>query len=148
MYLGRRTKKCIKNRLWARNVDEMIQERVQLRASVLELLNIRFHYERCRHLYLHVCILILSEEQKMRVCDNVSTFYLSTLFQWLRLYSVEWRGNKWMMKWKGCGRKRPWPNFNLLFQHLSENSEENRKKVGIAGLRDQVWTRDLPNKMQ
>jgi hypothetical protein len=32
--------------------------------------------------------------------------YSTTLFQWLRLYSVEWRGDTWMTNWKWCGRKR------------------------------------------
>jgi hypothetical protein len=27
--------------------------------------------------------------------------YLSTIFRWRRLYTVEWNGDKWMIKWKG-----------------------------------------------
>jgi hypothetical protein len=41
-----------------------------------------------------------------------------------------------MINWKGCGRKGPWPNFKVLFQHLPAGTEENYEKpVRIAGLR-------------
>jgi hypothetical protein len=32
-----------------------------------------------------------------------------------------------MMKWKGCGRKREWPNFKVLPQHLYGRTEENHE---------------------
>jgi hypothetical protein len=32
--------------------------------------------------------------------------YLTTLFQFFRLHSFEWKGDKWTMNWKGFGRKR------------------------------------------
>jgi hypothetical protein len=54
--------------------------------------------------------------------------YLMMLFQWLRLYSVEWKGGKQMISWKGCGRKWTWPNFKVLSQHLLGGTEENHKK--------------------
>jgi hypothetical protein len=34
--------------------------------------------------------------------------YLTTLFQSLRLCSVEWRDDKWMRNWKESRRKRSW----------------------------------------
>jgi hypothetical protein len=30
-----------------------------------------------------------------------------------------------MMSWKGCGRKRLWPNFKVLSQHLPGGAEES-----------------------
>jgi hypothetical protein len=41
----------------------------------------------------------------------LSLLYLTTLFQWLWLYSFEQTGDNWMINRKGCGRKRPWPNL-------------------------------------
>jgi hypothetical protein len=32
-----------------------------------------------------------------------------------------------MMNWKGGGRKRLWPNFKLIFQHLPGVIEENKE---------------------
>jgi hypothetical protein len=31
--------------------------------------------------------------------------------RFLRLYSTEWKDDRWMMNCKGCGRKRSWPNL-------------------------------------
>jgi hypothetical protein len=31
------------------------------------------------------------------------------------------------MNWKRCGRKRSWPNFKVLYQHLSLVTEESTK---------------------
>jgi hypothetical protein len=53
--------------------------------------------------------------------------YLTTVSQWLRLYSVEWRGVNWMLNWKGCGRKRLWPNFKVLSQNLRGGTEKNHE---------------------
>jgi hypothetical protein len=38
------------------------------------------------------------------------------LFQYVRLYIVEWNG-EWMMNYRGFGSKRQWPNFKLLSKH-------------------------------
>jgi hypothetical protein len=45
-------------------------------------------------------------------------------FQWLRPYSVQWKGDRWVMNWKGCGRKRSWPNVKVVSQHLSLGTED------------------------
>jgi hypothetical protein len=37
--------------------------------------------------------------------------YLTTLFQLLRLYSIKWKSDKWIMIQKGCGRKGSWSNL-------------------------------------
>jgi hypothetical protein len=66
-------------------------------------------------------------------------------FQLLRLYSVEWKGDVWMMSWKGAGGKRSWPNFKVLFQSLPGGAEENRKDLSrLAGLRAEISIRDFP----
>jgi hypothetical protein len=36
-----------------------------------------------------------------------------------------------MMNWKGFGRKQLWPNFKILFQHLSGGAEENHEKTSV-----------------
>jgi hypothetical protein len=30
-----------------------------------------------------------------------------------------------MMNWKGCGRKRKWPNFKILSYNLPEGTKEH-----------------------
>jgi hypothetical protein len=32
-----------------------------------------------------------------------------------------------MMNWKGCGRKRSWPNLKALFQHFVGETKENHE---------------------
>jgi hypothetical protein len=32
------------------------------------------------------------------------------------------------MNWKGLGRKRSWPNFEVLSRHLAGETEENHEK--------------------
>jgi hypothetical protein len=75
---------------------------------------------------------------------------LMTLFQWLR-HSVEWRGQKWIMNWEGCARKRSWPNFKLLLppQNLPWGAEDiHEKSVTLSGLPTEIRTRSLPNTKQ
>jgi hypothetical protein len=45
---------------------------------------------------------------------------LTTRFQWLRRCSVECRDDKWMMNWKGYGRKRSWPNLRHYLSMFPE----------------------------
>jgi hypothetical protein len=33
-----------------------------------------------------------------------------------------------MVNWKGVGRKRPWPDFKVLFQNLPGGTEESHGK--------------------
>jgi hypothetical protein len=47
----------------------------------------------------------------------------------IRLYSVEWKGDRWMMNWKGCGRKQSLPNFNVLSRHLSEDDDRVQRVI-------------------
>jgi hypothetical protein len=53
--------------------------------------------------------------------------YLTTLFQWRKLFRVEWRNTNWRLNWKGCGRKRSWYNFKMLSQHTLGWTEENHE---------------------
>jgi hypothetical protein len=41
---------------------------------------------------------------------------------------------------EGFGRKRSWPNFNILSRHSSGGTEENHEKTSlrISGLRDEI----------
>jgi hypothetical protein len=66
------------------------------------------------------------------LCMQVSylpVVYLTMLFQWLRLYNVEWKGGKWMLSCNGYGRKQSSLNFNVLSQNLSGKTEENYKNL-------------------
>jgi hypothetical protein len=38
--------------------------------------------------------------------EGVAVVYLTTLFSNSRLYSVEWKGDTWVMNWKVCGSKK------------------------------------------
>jgi hypothetical protein len=60
------------------------------------------------------------------VCTVV---YLTALFQWLRLYSVGWRRDKWMMNWKGCGRMRPRPNLRYYPSICMEGLRKTTKNL-------------------
>jgi hypothetical protein len=53
--------------------------------------------------------------------------YLPVLFQRLRLYSPEWRGDKWIMNCKGCGRRRSLPCFNYYPSIAWRHWEQPRK---------------------
>jgi hypothetical protein len=57
---------------------------------------------------------------------------------------VEWRDEKWMMNWKGFGRKLLWSNFKVLFRHLPGGTVENHEKSVSQGSRypAEIWTRD------
>jgi hypothetical protein len=53
------------------------------------------------------------------------------------LYSVEWKYDRWMIIWKGCGRKLSWPNYKVLPGLLLEGLRKTTKsQVSIAGLRN------------
>jgi hypothetical protein len=55
-------------------------------------------------------------------------FYLTTLFQWLRLYGVRRRSDKWM-NWKRSGRKR-------YCRSMSGGTEETHENPRINDLRE------------
>jgi hypothetical protein len=44
-------------------------------------------------------------------------------------YSVEWEVWKWVMIWKGHGRKLSWPNFDVLSQDLSGGNENYARRA-------------------
>jgi hypothetical protein len=35
------------------------------------------------------------------------------------------------LNWKGCGRKRPWPDFKKLSRHSPERTEENHESLSL-----------------
>jgi hypothetical protein len=70
---------------------------------------------------------------------------LTTLFQWLGLYSVEWRGDEWVMNWKGCGKKQSWHTFMWCSSICLEGLSKTTTNLRISGLRAKIWSRDLPN---
>jgi hypothetical protein len=61
--------------------------------------------------------------------------------QYFSLHSSEWY-DKWIMNWKGCGRKRLWPII-LLLQHFPGGTEENTKpsvETGTTRIQDRRVT--------
>jgi hypothetical protein len=54
--------------------------------------------------------------------------YSTTPFQWQWLYSAKWNCDKWMIDLKVFGRKRPWPNFKVLYKYSPGRTKENHKK--------------------
>jgi hypothetical protein len=74
------------------------------------------------------------------ICDIYwFVVYLKTRFQWPRIYNLEWKGNKWKINCKGCGRKRSWPNFKVLSQHLLGRT------TNISRFPGEIPTQDLAN---
>jgi hypothetical protein len=71
--------------------------------------------------------------------------YLRAFSQQLRLYGVEWKGDKWMMNWKGCRRKRLWPDLRYCPGICLDGLRITAKNLRISDLQDEIWTRDLPN---
>jgi hypothetical protein len=60
------------------------------------------------------------------------------VFQWLRLYSVEWKDGKWTMNWKGCGSKRPRANSKYYPGICLESLNKNTKSLSgqlVSGTR-------------
>jgi hypothetical protein len=57
--------------------------------------------------------------------------------------SVEWRCGKWMMNWKGFGRRRSWPNLRY-FPGICLKNEKNHEKhkwgLPVSGPRFQPGT--------
>jgi hypothetical protein len=47
------------------------------------------------------------------------------IFQQVRLYSVEIKGDTLMMNWEGLGRKPSEHNFKVLFRHLPGRAEKH-----------------------
>jgi hypothetical protein len=68
--------------------------------------------------------------------------YLTTLFQQLKLYSVAWSGDKWMINWEGFGRKQSWPEFKVrvLYLRTPWGTGEIRK---IACVKDDLLEGDV-----
>jgi hypothetical protein len=76
--------------------------------------------------------------------------YVVTLFQRLRLYSVEWRRDKWMMNWKGCGRKWLWHNVryysSICLEELGKTTLNFQSGKLVSGFRFEsrtflIWDR-------
>jgi hypothetical protein len=74
---------------------------------------------------------------------------LTTLCQQLRLCSVEWRDDKWMMNCKRFGRKRFWHNLRYYISICLEGMRKTMKtSVSITSLLDEIWTGDFLNTKQ
>jgi hypothetical protein len=71
--------------------------------------------------------------------------YLTTLFQWLRLCNMDWRGDTWMLNWKGCGRKVSCPNLRYYFSICLEGLRKTTKICQGDGLLAEILARNLPN---
>jgi hypothetical protein len=55
--------------------------------------------------------------------------YLPMLFSNLRLYTFEWKGDRWMMNWKGCGTKRRWPDLSSYLGNFWRNWGNPREET-------------------
>jgi hypothetical protein len=64
-------------------------------------------------------------------------------FSVTQVCSVEWRGDKWMMNWKGFGRKLSWPNLRFCPRIWRDWGKP--RELRIAGFRAETWTRDFGN---
>jgi hypothetical protein len=65
-----------------------------------------------------------------RLCLNVFIYDLfNDAFLVIWVYSVEWRGDKWKMNLKGCGRKRSWPNLRCYFDIFSGGLRKTTKPL-------------------
>jgi hypothetical protein len=71
--------------------------------------------------YLYFCMCISCRE-------NVFTKPLSRNDSHFTLHNVEWYDDKWMMNWKGLGRKKLWSNRRVS-QDFLRTAEENYKKT-------------------
>jgi hypothetical protein len=54
---------------------------------------------------------LMASDWNIYVLIYLFVAYLVALFQWLRLFNVEWSDGKWTVNWKGLGRKRSWTNL-------------------------------------
>jgi hypothetical protein len=63
----------------------------------------------------------------LRYYTYLFVVYFRTLLQWLRLYSIKWYSDMWMMNWKEFGKKRSWPNFNVLSLQSPAGPVKNHK---------------------
>jgi hypothetical protein len=65
-------------------------------------------------------------------------FFICRLFndacQQLRLYSVEWNDDRWMMNWKGCGMKWPWSNLKYYPGICLEGLRKTAKNLSLDSL--------------
>jgi hypothetical protein len=96
----------------------------------------------------HQKVMLLIHRDRISV-DCFFVAYLTMLLQWLRLYSVTWRGDKWMTNWKRRGRKwcglilTYYPSICLeVLRNIMETS------IRIAGLWAEISTRNLLNTKQ
>jgi hypothetical protein len=72
-------------------------------------LRVRFHNWQWDQITAYISPLFLKLIKFQYMMSICSLF--NDAFQWLRLYSVEWNDDSWMMNWKVCGRKRSWHNL-------------------------------------
>jgi hypothetical protein len=66
--------------------------------------------------------------------------YLTTLFRYLGLYVVEWKGGKWQMSWKGYEMSKSWPNLRHYPVIYLERLRITTKNLSIAGFRTDILT--------
>jgi hypothetical protein len=71
---------------------------------------------------------VLDTSQSGEFCACICSLF-NDAFQWLRLYCVEWKGDRWMMNWKGSGRKRSWPNLRHYLSICLEGLKKTTKTL-------------------
>jgi hypothetical protein len=106
-----------------------------------------------------MCVKLIKESTAIGENSNFAEYsplfilflpYLTTLSQYLRLYSLEWKGDKWWWIGKDVAGKRSWPNFKVLSRHFPGGIEKNHEhfSLGLDGLHPEIWTRHLPSTKQ
>jgi hypothetical protein len=74
-----------------------------------------------------------------------------TLSQSLRLSSNKWNDDRWMINYKGCGKKQLWPNFNVLSSHVLRDwrkPQNPQSEQLVSGQRfehgtSRIWSRSV-----
>jgi hypothetical protein len=86
------------------------------------------------------------------ICSLLSMFFQELK---IRMYNVEWKDDRWMMNWKGYGRKRLCPNlrYYLAFAYRNWENQKNpqstypvsgtRFEPGILQIRSRIVNHDV-----
>jgi hypothetical protein len=74
-----------------------------------------------------LCIVFILYNDYSKIILNILV-YLTMLFLIMQTKNIKWKGDKWMMNWKGFGRKQLWSNFKVLSWHSPGGTEKNHEK--------------------
>jgi hypothetical protein len=127
--------------------DPCYQGSEDLSAALLVTLVKRYIYY-CKFRNMKVTIRLIKQfcinSDKINIIYLCICSYLTMIIQQVIIYSVEWKGDKWMTKWKGCGRKRSWLNLVYYPGSCLEIVRKTTCNFKIPGLRAEIWSQVLP----